>query len=401
MRTLRNKIFQLSRLKCEAEHFDELKSQLYHDFIKRQLLGILFYPLSWLFISIAILYQTSSFSYFPPLLFWFFILSVIAIWRYYSLRFYKKRLLVDKEIELNKAVLNVFISAASWGLMLAFSAFEGVFSEKQLIIIFSCSFALCTIGVISLAMYRRMVLVFLLGMLFPVILVVFLGKSVLGPEFAFLTLFYSFSMYFMSIFPRREYELLVNANFKLSVKTKQLSLLTMQDSLTGIHNRRYFNKTFDVELSRASRIDYSLVLLMIDIDHFKAVNDKYGHLAGDHCLVQIAEVINSNKHRKTDIFARYGGEEFVLVLTNISKENGAAYAEQLRKAVEETNFYMTYHKVDLTISIGGVYVIPGAGVSANRIIDAADKALYQSKTQGRNQVTWGDLIGEGKRISHI
>lgn len=155
------------------------------------------------------------------------------------------------------------------------------------------------------------------------------------------------------------------------------------DDLTGLHNRRYFNERLIDEVDRAKRYGSTVSLLLCDIDHFKRVNDTYGHPVGDEVLVWIGNVFR-DKLRKTDIVARYGGEEFAIILLNTEKDKAVEIAENLRLAVAQR--VLPGHKsVTVTISIG----VSTFGVDANSfdgLINKSDKALYQAKTQGRNRV---------------
>lgn len=387
MGLFRQKLFQVRQLGLEEGYSEELEEQRSHDLVNRQIPGIVFYPVTWCLISVAVLIKESSFESLPMLLPWLLIFTLLSILRGYILRRHKRFFSTEKPCSLG-LYLNVTLSAGSWGVMVGIAALKGTLLSDHLLFILTASFALCAGGVISLSISRQMTLLLIGGLMLPLIVVVMFCDSVLGVEFNILAVFYSVSMYGVSVFPKREYELMVISNLKLSRQAVKLSELTMQDGLTGINNRRYFNEAFITEISRASRLNYSLVLLMIDIDHFKQINDEHGHLVGDDCLVHTAQLLNTNIHRKTDIFARYGGEEFVLVLTNMSKEDGISYAEELRKAVGNDRFFDASTDKLLTISIGGVNLIPTKTTGAKDIIDAADKALYRAKSQGRNCVNW-------------
>ena len=158
---------------------------------------------------------------------------------------------------------------------------------------------------------------------------------------------------------------------------------SIHDGLTGLHNRRYFNERLIDEVDRAKRYGAYLSLLIIDIDHFKHVNDQYGHPVGDNVLVWISEVFR-NKLRNTDLVARYGGEEFAIILLNTQKDKAVEIAEFLRCAVAESAFPEN-ENVKVTISVG----VSTLGIDTNSfdgLISKADKALYNAKSQGRNKV---------------
>jgi diguanylate cyclase (GGDEF)-like protein len=158
---------------------------------------------------------------------------------------------------------------------------------------------------------------------------------------------------------------------------------SIHDELTGLHNRRYFNERLIDEVDRAKRYENTLSLLLCDIDHFKNVNDTYGHPVGDDVLIWLGNVFQ-NKLRKTDLVARFGGEEFAVVLLNTEKNKAFEIAENLRSAIADS-YLPEYQKVKVTISIG----ISTLGVDSNSfdgLINQADKALYHAKSKGRNMV---------------
>lgn len=167
---------------------------------------------------------------------------------------------------------------------------------------------------------------------------------------------------------------------------EEIYRLTIIDGLTQIHNKRYFLDFLDRELIRAHRHDRPLSLVLFDIDHFKSLNDEYGHLAGDYVLKKLAEVVKE-RVRREDLFARYGGEEFALVLAETDRPGAADLAEIIRGLVEEATF--TFDGVDLQVTIS-------LGVSSSdeheeplELIKTADDRLYVAKNNGRNRVASG------------
>lgn len=170
--------------------------------------------------------------------------------------------------------------------------------------------------------------------------------------------------------------------------SRKLNDLAERDGLTGLYNRRRYDK--DVEkLWRQSRRDQSqLTLLLVDIDHFKAFNDLYGHQAGDDALKRVAEVIATCAQRPLDFAARFGGEEFALVLYGPAQDFGREIPETLRRSVEELKIPHAESTTCpwLTVSVGVAIVSPGNERSLAGAIQLADEALYQAKEEGRNRV---------------
>jgi two-component system cell cycle response regulator len=166
--------------------------------------------------------------------------------------------------------------------------------------------------------------------------------------------------------------------------------LAMTDSLTGIYNRRYFMRHLNRELKRAQRFGGEVSLLLLDIDHFKRVNDTYGHSTGDAVLRRLTERISTCLRRATDWCARLGGEEFAVVLEGTSLAEARVLAEKLRQAVAGHEFATPAGALRVTVSIGvsGLEEIADRGaVTVAALLSRADTKLYASKTGGRNRVT--------------
>jgi diguanylate cyclase (GGDEF)-like protein len=171
---------------------------------------------------------------------------------------------------------------------------------------------------------------------------------------------------------------------KLSEYERRLLVQSMTDSLTGLLNRRSFMDLSSKEETRARRHGDPFSVLMLDIDHFKKINDTYGHPVGDLAIKALAAVC-SNALRPHDILARYGGEEFVLTLPHTPADGAATVAERIREQVQKLEVPSEQGMVRFTVSIGvSTYA---SGEAFDQIVERADKALYVSKQSGRNRVT--------------
>jgi diguanylate cyclase (GGDEF)-like protein len=164
---------------------------------------------------------------------------------------------------------------------------------------------------------------------------------------------------------------------------KRLFESALRDGLTATFNRRYFVDRLNTEMRFASRHDKALALLFVDIDHFKKINDAFGHQAGDHVLAAVARELMATI-RAEDVLARYGGEEFAIICREIEKEGALALGERLRGAVERARFEYEGRTIPVTISVGAAVARKPQQVQP--LIAAADAAMYEAKRAGRNRV---------------
>ncbi|WP_232299991.1 GGDEF domain-containing protein [Colwellia sp. MT41] len=172
---------------------------------------------------------------------------------------------------------------------------------------------------------------------------------------------------------------------ELESANQELERKNVLDELTGLHNRRFYDQKILAEYRRSRRNLTPLSLVLIDIDHFKLVNDNYGHLAGDQCLIWLSKHIKQSLKRSADKAFRYGGEEFCLILPNTDVEGALLLAEQLRLLLNEQVFIFQEIEIALTISCGICTYQQEVDIGPEQIFSGADKALYQAKNNGRNQ----------------
>lgn len=175
---------------------------------------------------------------------------------------------------------------------------------------------------------------------------------------------------------------------QLKQSQDQLARSARVDGLTQVNNRREFERSIETEWRRAQRSKRNLILIMIDIDHFKTFNDFYGHLAGDGCLRTVAQTIKKTVQRAQDMVCRYGGEEFAVILPDTDIDGATMLAERIRQAV--TDLGIKHEKSDtaevITVSAGVASIKPAQGGTPHELIQLADKGLYAAKAGGRNQV---------------
>lgn len=178
----------------------------------------------------------------------------------------------------------------------------------------------------------------------------------------------------------------------------ELARLAATDPLTGLPNRRYLEQTGNIELDRVRRFGGSASVIMLDVDHFKAVNDTYGHAVGDEALRCLARTCKESL-RQMDVFARYGGEEFVVLLPGTTEAGAISVAEKLRVSLAETPLSDGRNDIALTASFGVAILLPSdAGIDAG--VARADAALYAAKHSGRNCVkSFTDVAIDSGKLS--
>ncbi len=179
---------------------------------------------------------------------------------------------------------------------------------------------------------------------------------------------------------------LENALQELAVANSKLVEQSTVDSLTGVRNRRFFDEALSLEWSRAARAGQPLALAFVDLDQFKTINDRYGHLKGDECLQSVATILQGRLQRPGDIVARYGGDEFAVLLANTSKAAAQNLMEDIRAQIENLT---VAPDLGLSISVGVASAVPRRGEEPASLVQRADERLYAAKQAGRNQVSAG------------
>lgn len=201
---------------------------------------------------------------------------------------------------------------------------------------------------------------------------------------------YYFSVYAKEIYENNTMHMMVTLNDITEIYTirHKFEDLSMQDALTGIYNRRYFNAMFPKELNRAKRTHESFCFAIMDVDNFKLYNDNYGHDAGDEALQKITAKVTELTQRSNEFFFRLGGEEFGCIWSAYTKEKALAYFENICKEIQNLKIEHLYNEKYgvLTISIGACYLEDASKGEVKQIYKSADNALYKAKERGRNRV---------------
>lgn len=189
--------------------------------------------------------------------------------------------------------------------------------------------------------------------------------------------------YLLKPYSTEEFVCRINANLENLQMIQTLKDHAQTDPLTGLYNRRYLFEAGSTLHATANRSGFELCAILLDIDHFKNVNDTYGHEAGDQVIKMLAETLKEHFRRKTDIVARFGGEEFCVISSFESKETLPQFLEELRVAIQSFTIAYGHHKISVTASIGAT---TARNVPFEEMVKAADDLLYQAKNSGRNRV---------------
>jgi diguanylate cyclase (GGDEF)-like protein len=275
--------------------------------------------------------------------------------------------------------LGLSIGCLAWGVMAACSYLETPLFAHQDLILFA-TVGLSAGGAVSFSASRFYTYVYVLCMLMPILIVEFFIAERMISEKVTTVIIYIFGLLWVTVNSSKEY---------MSARVSNIQLLEMSttDGLTGVQNRRYFDLQLEEELLRLRRTKGRIALLILDIDNFKKVNDEYGHITGDQCLIAVARSLKSSVQRVSDTVARYGGEEFAIIITNTGEADCLKIAERIRASVEGIQISANNVAVPLTISIGvSQCKAVDEQCDTESLLAAADAALYQAKKQGRNQV---------------
>ncbi len=368
---------QISEVLSDSQQ-ELAERQMTSDLAGRSLPGTFMYVAAWFFLYYVISVQTERAS----TLDWLNVFSVVVVFgsliRIFLVIIARKTI---AQTVLSRALLafGVLISSITWGVMAACASLDTPLAPFGQVILLTTA-GLSAGGAVTFSASRSFVGLFLCGMLLPTIMVELLVVDEADLEVLFAVGLYLFGMYVVTAHPYREYISALISNIRLSELSKT-------DGLTGLKNRRAFDESLKEELCRAQRMHYPLSLVLLDIDHFKRINDEYGHPAGDYCLQQLAVCMQKSVGRVSDTLARYGGEEFAVILPDTATADAFHVAEQIRQAVLLQDVVFEGVHIPLTVSAG---VCTGErtdkSVGAEKLLALADKALYAAKNGGRNRV---------------
>ncbi|MDA8326464.1 MAG: GGDEF domain-containing protein [Nitrospiraceae bacterium] len=282
--------------------------------------------------------------------------------------------------------ISILFIGLAWGLCFAWVMVQpGESMAKMLVII--CTIGVCAGGALAYIPSIPLSIAYNLAMLAPASISL-LVLHINHPLVPTLLIVFSFYMFFIAFEGNGEYLQAFKNEQLLIDQSEELTVLARIDGLTGLYNRRYFDECMNREFKKASRLGVPLTVIIGDIDNFKILNDRHGHLAGDKFLKFTANLFRSVFRRDTDTVARFGGEEFIVLLSDTNSEDAFDLAEELRQRMSQMQIVFNGETLSATLSIGIACWHPDTQESRDSLISRADNALYQAKRLGRNQTVF-------------
>jgi diguanylate cyclase (GGDEF)-like protein len=361
----------------------ELRARTLQDFGKQNISSAMVYPALWLLIAVA--YRVWEIS---PL---FFVINTLGLTATTLLRIYTMHrtgrfsILEFPRLEWQLLVA-VLLNTLQWSVMLVWALLDPAFEPVRLPLLLTIA-GMLGAGTLALAFHP------LIRLLYPSLLALPAAAALLytgEPRNMLLTgqilIFYLYLLAASRI-RQLDYHSAVQSSLLLEQRTRELEYISFTDPVTRLHNRSHFDIHLELEWKRAHRQHYPLSLLLIDLDHFKSINDRFGHPFGDFVLAEVGLCLSDLLQRSGDLLARVGGEEFALLLINTPAEGATRVAEQVCAAVRALPLVHEGSEVELTTSVGIAALIPPGDEpgDANLLFEQADLALYRAKNGGRDR----------------
>ncbi|MCP5161652.1 MAG: GGDEF domain-containing protein [Hahellaceae bacterium] len=370
----------------------KVQRRLCVDLADRSIPGIILYVLVWLAIIFPSMTYFGSESRYDIIYDLTAAVLGAALLRLVLVAWVKRHIVTMSAATIDQLItLGVIISSLAWGLSVAYLIALNTFQEALLPLIVSTA-GICAGGSASLAPSRKLVALMLCGTLIPGTVALQLSNFPFSASMAMLCAIYILAMYSISNIQRKEYFNALLSNFKLEEQAAKLAELSTLDGLTGLRNRRFFEDRQLDEFRRAQRDHKEISLILLDLDHFKQINDQHGHLIGDECLREMARALTQKFNRTMDTLARVGGEEFAVLLPGTSLENAMTLADELRRHIASLRLQYADTRIQMTASLGVSTVRPNYEDSAYSLFERADSALYEAKRSGRNRVASAPVI---------
>lgn len=312
-------------------------------------------------------------------------MAIIAAFRLAQFYLFRTLYAFSRKFNYLAFFASVYATSLIWGAGFGYFMFHPEENASQIVMIAS-TVGLTAGGVMAFFPAWRVSVIYTILMLGPAVFLMLLHN--INPPLVFLILLYALYLPVMALRGNREYWNALENEHDLILKNEEIKKLSRTDGLTGLYNRRYFEEIFSMQWKSALRNQSFISLIIGDIDHFKKINDTYGHPAGDAFLQEIAALLRGILKRDTDFIARYGGEEFVALALNTGPEETRLLAETIREEIEKMRLCLNSEILQATISLGAVSCIPRKQDRKEQILKKADDALYRAKKNGRNRVVF-------------
>ncbi|MDM7860824.1 GGDEF domain-containing protein [Alteromonas sp. ASW11-36] len=359
----------------------QLKMQALFDLSMRARAGIYIYCAIWLVFVIAFDFVAMSI---PLVVINSIILLVMMAIRIAHMSYIKNANEDNVQLLYHLLIFSVLLSALHWGVLTAWVlTFESANNASHLMLIVLPAFAMG--GASALAISNVLRIFYPLALYVPPLFMFYYSQDPLNTVYAVSILISYIYIISASKYPRENYWSAIKNHLIAEERATELEQLSTTDKLTQLKNRMYFDEEFDNEWRRSYRLNAPISVIMIDLDHFKKLNDTYGHLFGDEVLRRTAAVISNELKRPTDCIARYGGEEFIALLPNTDAEGAKVTGERIRHAVESMQIEHDDKVVRITCCVGASSTVPVSTLNHTDIIKRADSALYEAKRSGRNR----------------
>ena len=349
------------------------------------------YPLLCLIISFQSDFLDGRWSVYWLFALFFCLLSAVRFW--HCTQCAKHPLVVWRRLFAVLSLLSVLL----WTLLVVIVLLDsglGTIASVWLIV----SAGIAAGGASSMSPSRALAMAFISAAVLPIILALLWLNSPEAMAFVFCLLIFWLHVAAMVWQQSAVFRSAITDNLRLTSYAQALERVGRRDSLTQLFNRGYFNQRASNEWKRLARSGQPLSLLMLDIDHFKSINDSYGHLVGDQCLRLTAVLLEQALRRPSDVVARFGGEEFVVLLPETELEGALAVAEGICQVFSQRkddplagdtaglDAFRELSHIRFTVSIGVATHLPAQGGSIESLLDAADQSMYEAKRLGRNRV---------------
>ncbi len=352
------------------------------DTSKRAASGIFVYFVLWVAISLV----TGLYNLYPG---WVIGNAAVLLLNALTRTWLHRRLplMVETRFRLahNLFVVLTLANALQWGLLTAIGIAQDPMRATEIpMLLASCGIAAG--GTTALAINPIILYLFPTSVLLPAGIALLMDRSPEHTLIAVLAAIFTLYIARSSRVVHTDYWNALGNRRLLEERARELERISVTDALTQLRNRLFFDAQFELEWKRAFRQRTALTILLLDLDHFKQVNDSYGHAFGDLCLQEVAKVLAHEVSRSGDVLARYGGEEFIVMLSNTAEDGASVVAERLLQSVRAIDLKFGGERVPVTCSIGIASGIPVAADRGFRLINEADKALYRAKQGGRDRI---------------